>query len=63
MRNLTDHIQWKKKCCQNETFGDLVTTSLKLFNNIKALKYPKPRLQFPRGSVLVVAIPGREVVI
>ena len=24
----------EEKCCQNETFGDLVTNSLKLFNHI-----------------------------
>ena len=28
------HIQRKKKCCQNETFGDLVTNGLKLFYHI-----------------------------
>ena len=31
-------IQWKKKCCQNETFGDLVTNSLKLFNRIQHIQ-------------------------
>ena len=30
-------IQWKKKCCQNKTFGDLVTNSLKLFSGIQGV--------------------------